>query len=240
MKKDISVAFGPLVKARFLERPNRFVVHCRVESSGDEVTAHLADPGRLKELLVPGALLFLRPSENPQRSTKWTVVLVEAPGSLLVSLQSTLVNQLTGKALQAHAVPALTGWSVVRPEYSWGSSRFDFLLESAAGKKLLLEVKSCTLVQDGTALFPDAVTERGARHLRELTELQRQGDYQTAVLFVIQRSDALRFAPAVHIDARFAEALRQAHAAGVRILAYNCVIDEEGITWGQELPVQLV
>lgn len=239
MRSSLTLEFGPLVKARFVERPNRFVVQCKLEHSEEMVTAHLADPGRLKELLVPGALLYLRRAQSKTRKTKWSVILVQAQGSVLVSLQSTLVNHLAAAALQEKAVAALAQWDLVRAEFAHGNSRFDFLLASAKGEKLLLEVKSCTLVNEGMAMFPDAVTARGARHLKELAQHQFGGIYRGAVMFVVQRSDAQAFRPAAHIDPHFAEALSIASRSGVQVLAYNCRVDETGITWGQKLPVHL-
>jgi len=240
VQHDLFLEFGPLVPAYFLARPNRFLVHCQLEQSGELVEAHLADPGRLKELLLPGALLYLRRSTNPKRRTKWSVMLIQAPGPVLVSLQSTLVNQLAARALAQKAIPALAPWDLVRAEYAYGGSRFDFLLENGRGERLLLEVKSCTLVQDGTAMFPDAVTARGAKHVLKLAELQKEGAFRGGVLFVVQRSDAVVFRPASHIDPKFAQALSAAHRAGVYVAAYNSRVEERCITWGQELPVQLV
>ncbi len=239
MLSSISLEFGPLVPARFVERPNRFVVHCRLESSGELVAAHLADPGRLKELLVPDARLYLRQAAEPTRKTRWSVILVQAASSVLVSLQSALVNHLAAEALRRGAIAELAEWHVLRSEYTQGGSRFDFLLENDGGERLLLEVKSCTLVQEGTALFPDAVTARGTRHVQELTELQSTGEFQGGVLFVVQRADAKTFSPAAQIDPRFAQALRRAQQAGVRVLSYNCTVEETAITWGHRLPVDL-
>lgn len=210
LQEKFSIEFGELTTAIFIERPNRFLVSCRLET-GEVVEAHLADPGRLKELLLPGALLYLRFVDNPKRKTKWSVILVKAPGKdTLVSLQSTLANRIARKALEHGAILELADWQVVRPEYSLGKSRWDFLLEDKQENKLLLEVKSCTLVHDGVAMFPDAVTERGKKHLQELTQLHTSGDFACAVLFVVQRNDAKVFKPAQHIDPAFAEALRVA------------------------------
>jgi sugar fermentation stimulation protein A len=239
VQSSLFLDFGPLVRARFLERPHRFSVRCRLEDGGETVEAHLADPGRLQELLVPDALLFLSPADNPARKTKWSAVLVESSQSVLVSLRSALVNELVSAALRAKAVTELASWDLVRSEFPHGGSRFDFLLAREGGERLLLEVKSCSLVEDGLAMFPDAVTARGTKHLQELAELQAEGAFQAAVLFVVQRSDARAFRPAVHIDPRFAAALRLAGQAGVRVLAYNCRVEEKGISWGHQLPVQL-
>lgn len=235
----ISIQFGDLVEATFLERPNRFIVLCCLVEQNQVVEAHLADPGRLKELLLPGARLYLRHSNQPHRKTKWSVVLVEASDGLtLVSVQSTLVNQLTALALEKDGLPELGAWNLVRPEYSYDGSRWDFLLENSQAEQLLLEVKSCSLVHDGVAMFPDAVTERGKRHVQELTRLHAEGVFSTAVLFVIQRSDAHIFRPADHIDPAFGQALRAANLEGVQVLVRDTVVSTTGIDWGRALPVK--
>jgi sugar fermentation stimulation protein A len=155
----------------------------------------------------------------------------------LVSLQTTLANRLTAKALAAGAIEELAGWEVKRAEYTYGRSRWDFYLEGLAQERLLLEVKSCTLVSEGIAMFPDAITERGKRHVQELTRLKLGGEFETAVLFVVQRADGERFRPAKQIDPAFSEALRTANDQGVKLIVYNSLVDLAGITWGRQLPV---
>lgn len=238
MSPKISIPFADLTRATFLERPNRFIVRCSLEESNKIVEAHLADPGRLLELLVPGAPLYLRQSSDPKRKTKWSVILVEADGQgTLVSLQSTLVNSLTALVLQEKALPELAQWEYRRQEYSYAGARWDFLLQNEQGKQLLLEVKSCSLVHSGLAMFPDAVTERGKRHVQKLTELHRQGELEAAILFVVQRSDAKAFRPASHIDPNFSKALVQAFEQGVQVFVYNCQVHKTGIDWGRALPI---
>lgn len=240
LQPDVFLRFGPLEKAFFIERPNRFLICGRMAKTGNTVTAHLADPGRLRELLVKGAVLYLRRANAPQRKTKWSAVLVEAPNGVLVSLQSTLVNKLTGIALQKQALKELNPWRFVRSEFTLGNSRWDFLLEKVEGKKqLILEVKSVSLVKQGVALFPDAVTKRGRRHLEELAYLQEQTDFDTAVLFLVQRSDALKFRPADDIDPLFGERLRRADHKGVKILVRDCQVTLESVHLGKPLSAEL-
>ena len=258
---------GPLEDARFLERPNRFLVLCRLERSGEVVAAHLADPGRLREILLPGRRSRLRPerlSERPpprtalaqppggrlspetgrtpgtakgrDRATAWTALLVESPaGAGLVSLHTTLPNRLVRQALEAGVLHELAGWSLERAEVPLGRSRIDFLLRRAA-QRLALEVKSVTLVEDGMALFPDAVTARGARHVRELSELATRPDWQAAILFVVQRADAHGVRAAAAIDPVFAAALEDARRAGVHVFARRCRVALEGVELGEALP----
>ena len=231
----IRVAWGaPLVEARFVHRPNRFVVHAEVD--GREVVTHLADPGRLEELLVPGRRMGLRPeAPSPSRKTGWTSLLVESPdGAGWVSLNTTMPNRLILKALQAGVLEEFAGWSYAAREVRYGGSRLDFLLERD-GRRLYIEAKSVTLVEDGVALFPDAVTARGARHVRELMDAVAEG-HEAAVLFVLQRPDAQRIVAARSIDPVFSDTLAQAEAAGVRVLGRRCSVDWEGITLREAVP----
>lgn len=234
----VRVGWGrSLVEGRFLERPNRFVVHAEVE--GREVVAHLADPGRLKELLLPGARLGLRPEPpSPTRKTRWTALLVEAPGTDAegwVSVNTTMPNRLVDEALRRGVLEELEGWSYVRREVRYGRSRLDFLLEDGDGRSLYVETKSVTLVEDSVALFPDAVTARGARHVEELAAAVAEG-HEAAVLFVLQRPDARRIVAARAIDPVFSDTLARAEAAGVRILGRRCRVGWEGIELGGPVP----
>lgn len=226
---------APLVEARFVHRPNRFVVHAHVEGEG-EVVAHLADPGRLRELLVPGRRVGLRPEPaSPTRSTRWTALLVEsADGGGWVSVNTTMPNLLVRRALADGALEEFAGWRLGRWEVPFGDSRLDFLLEGPEGGRLYVEAKSVTLVEDGVALFPDAVTARGARHLEELVRAVGEG-HEAAVLFVLQRTDARRIVAARSIDPVFADALAAAAQAGVRVLGRRCSVTWEGIGLGERV-----
>lgn len=236
---------APLVAARFLRRPNRFVVHGLLEAEGEgdgegrEVVAHLADPGRLKELLIPGARMGLRPeSPSPTRKTRFTAMLVEAPegdGGDWVSVNTTVPNLLVRRALADGMLEEFAGWRLVRHEVPWGSSRLDFLLEDDENRHLYVEAKSVTLVDDGVALFPDAVTARGARHLEELMDAVDEG-HEAAVLFVLQRPDASRIVAARSIDPVFSETLARAQQAGVRVLGRRCAVRWDGIRLGGPVP----
>lgn len=243
MHRPVSVHFTTaLQEARFIERPNRFLVRCELclpqaESGRRTVDAHLPDPGRLKELLIPGCKIWLRPASSPHRKTKWSAVLVETPDKRrLVSLDATLPNRLIEKAIIAQALEELAGWTLVQSEFSMNRSRWDFLLKSADGEQLCLEVKSVTLVENGTARFPDAVTARGARHVRELMALSQKEGWQSAVLFVVQREDATRIQVAQAIDPHFARVLEQARQAGVRIFGRKCQVTLQKITLSTAIP----
>jgi len=230
----VSLSLKDLVEAVFMERLNRFVIRCRLGNG--HVDAHLADPGRLRELLVPGRHVWLQPAANPGRKTGWSAVLVETENNGLVSLVSALPNALVKAALANKAIPELSSWSLIRAEYPVGRHRFDFLLQRGP-ERMLLEVKSVTLVENSVGLFPDAVTLRGRRHLDSLAELTQSGEYQGAVLFVAQRSDAAYITAASHIDPRFAAAFTAARRAGVQYYGLSCRVSVDRIALEKTLPV---
>lgn len=229
----VSIALPPdLCEATFVARPNRFLLHCALPGEDGPVEVHLADPGRLKELLLPGRRVWVRPAASAGRRTAWSAVLVESPDHEgLVSVDTTLPNRLIGRALETGALQEFEGWTLDRREAPLGSSRIDFLL-ARGDERLALEVKSVTLVEDGVALFPDAVTARGARHVRELAEAATRPGWHAAVLFVLQRPDAHRIEAARSIDPAFADALAEARAAGVRVLGRRCRVTLEVIELG--------
>jgi sugar fermentation stimulation protein A len=227
------VAFAPLVRAAFVERPNRFLVVADLD--GVRVRAASRDPGRLGELLVPGAELRLARSPGKHRKTAFTLTLVRHEGTW-VSLIPDLANGILAAALARRGVRGLRA-SVLRREVSVGRSRFDFLLEVSA-RPVLAEVKSATLVVGGRALFPDAPTSRGVRHLLELTAHRRKGG-ESLVVFLVQRSDCRVLSPNARRDPAFAEALKGAVRSGVRVLCYRCAVEPRGCTLLGPIPLDL-
>jgi sugar fermentation stimulation protein A len=231
---------GPLIETRFIERPNRFLIRCGPAAAGSDTVfeAHMADPGRLRELLVPGRRVWLRQAVGaPHRRTRWSAVLVESPeGTGLVSIDTTLPNRLILQALQADALAEFDGWTLDGREVTLGSSRIDFVLRNDSGRRLALEVKSVTLVEDGVALFPDAVTARGARHVRELAMLAARDDWDAAIMFVLQRPDASHILAAADIDPVFAATLAAAKAAGVRVYGRRCTVSLQCLTLADPVP----
>jgi sugar fermentation stimulation protein A len=235
---------GRIVEATFLARPNRFLVEA--ELGGAVVQAHLADRGRLKETLVPGARLLLAHRPGAGRKTQYQAVaaiLPEPPADRgpsagrserLAGLDTHLPTRLVLAALRAGAVPRLAGYTAIRPEATVGASRFDFLLEGEAGR-CVLEVKSAGLVQGSVALFPDAPTSRGRRHLEELAALAREGT-RAAVLFIAQ-GEAREVRMNTAIDPAFAEELARSAASGVEVFAHACPLSRDGIVWGPEIGV---
>jgi sugar fermentation stimulation protein A len=198
-----------LKKARFGERPNRFLVHC-LSDSGEAIEAYLPNPGRLWELLFPGVILYLtdEPGQTgvraPSRKTQHTVLAVERDGEPIF-LHTHLTNRVARFLLENKRIPGLEGTEVARAEVPVGNSRFDFLLDKN-GSEIYLEVKSCTLFGNGTAMFPDAVTERGRRHLLELETFHRKG-LRPVVLFLVHTQRVTCFMPDYHTDLAFSQAL---------------------------------
>lgn len=222
--------------ARFLSRPNRFIAH--MEQDGRIVTAHIKNTGRCAELLLPGAKAYLEYSPNPARKTPCDLVAVEKerPGlpPLLVNIDSAAPNAVAAEWLSSGGLGALEG---LRPEYALGGSRFDFYAEQR-GRPLLVEVKGCTLEREGAALFPDAPTLRGLRHVRELTALAAQG-WRCCVLFVLPMKGARRFAPNRAVQPAFADALQAAANAGVEVLARDCLVAPASLHIDAAVPVEL-
>ena len=227
---------GPLIKGRFHSRTNRFLTV--VEINGELVQSHLPDPGRLKELLLPDAELYLRPvSDAIPRKTRFTTVMVCHKGQF-ISLVSTLPNQFVKESLIKNNLPMFRNYKLIRSEVTVGKHRFDFLLESPKGNPFYLEIKSVTYVENGIAQFPDAVTERGARHAMALAELVAQGN-KAGILFVCQRRDGKLFKPMWKRDPKFGEALVQAYNCGVKVWCVTCAVTLKSITLLREIPVNL-
>lgn len=226
---------SPLRPAAFLRRDNRF--RAAVLLDGCEAAAHVPNSGRLGELFVPGARCYVTPNRHPGR-TSHVLRLVEFAGTL-VSVDARLPGPLFVDAYERCRLGDLfLGYSRLQQEVVRGKSRLDFLLTGPDGGRLWVEAKSVTLINNGVALFPDAPTARGARHLRELTAAVQAGD-RAAVVFVVQRVDAAAFAPHLAADPSFAATLLEAAAAGVRVSAYRCAVNPEGIEICGEIPVHL-
>ena len=219
--------------ARFLSRPNRFVAF--VELDGAVHKVHVKNTGRCRELLVPGATVYLARGDNPDRKTAYDLVAVEK-GPLLVNMDSQAPNRVFAQWARAgHFRPGLT---LLRPETVWGHSRFDFYWESDTGRRGFAEVKGVTLEENGHARFPDAPTLRGVKHLEELT-LCRQAGFEATVCFVVQMDGMTDVAPNDATHPAFGEALRRAAAAGVEVLALGCRVTPHSLEPGDPLPVCL-
>lgn len=224
---------GRILKGTFLDRPNRFLG--RVETSGRERLCYIPNPGRMLELLQPGVEVYLREEPGLGRKTGCDLILVKR--GVLVSIDSRAPNRLAEEAIRAGLLPQFSGYGLMRAEYPYEESRVDFLL-SQGDRRMLLEVKSCTLVQGGRALFPDAPTQRGRKHLRTLIAALERG-LEASFLFVVQRMDAEGFSPNDETDPDFGEVLREASSKGVKVCAYNCRVSLEEIRLLSRLPIVL-
>lgn len=208
-----------LIVGEFVERPNRFLVMFEKENGKIREMAHLRDPGRLTELLIPGVKLLLREvKSNPNRKTKYDVIAVYNQDTWIL-INSGFHSDIAEDLIESGVIKELNRYSVGRREFAYGKSRLDFLLDSDEGQ-MLLEVKGCTLVEDGVAKFPDAPTIRGKKHLDELAGSRHDG-YESAVLFLILREDAKEFKPNKKMDPDFTAALKNAESNGVQIFAYT-------------------
>lgn len=224
--------YGKILPARFLSRPNRFVA--RVEAEGEELVCHVKNTGRCRELLVPGATVWLEESPNPSRKTKFDLVAVEK-GDRLINMDAQAPNKVFGE--WASAGGFREGLTLLRPETTYGSSRFDFYWESSKSRGFV-EVKGVTLEEDGIVRFPDAPTLRGVKHLDELVKAREAG-YEAAVCFVIQMENVRWFAPNDETHPEFGQALRRAAQAGVEILAMDCAVTPQSLTMGKPVPIRL-
>lgn len=209
-------------KAVFLERPNRFIAY--VEREGEKETVHVKNTGRCAELLVPGAQVYIQRSVNPERKTKWDLIGVEK-GERMINMDSQIPNRVVEEWIRDGNL--VEGATLIRPETTFGSSRFDLYVE-AEGRRIFIEVKGVTLEENGVCRFPDAPSERAVRHLEELERAEREG-YETYVFFVIQMKGVKYFTPNTDTHPAFAKALRKAAKNGVRVLAYDCVVTGDSI-----------
>ena len=227
-----AMRYEKMEPAVFLERPNRFVAY--VERAGRREICHVKNTGRCRELLVPGAELYVQRSDNPARKTALDLIAVKK-GSQWVNMDSQAPNKAAGEWLRQGGLGCRK--ITIRPEYKYGDSRFDFFLE-ADGRKAFMEVKGVTLEEDGIARFPDAPTERGVKHIRELIRCLDAG-YEAYVFFVIQMKGVRAFEPNDRTHPAFGEALREAAKKGVQILAYDCVVRPDEMSIDQRIEVWL-
>ncbi len=198
---------------------------------------YLADSGRLPLIVKQGRTIFYKPAGRKDRKTTGTAVLARSSGEL-ISINSHRANDVVFQGMKNDEFPELIPWNIEQREYSWQNSRFDFLLEKS-GEKLLLEVKSVTLVQNSTAYFPDAPTERGRRHVRELIEWSSENNKKGMILFLLGRNDADIFTPCKEIDPDFASVLSRAARENVKILAYRSRINLRHIRPGNRIKIAL-
>ena len=216
-----------ITPAKFISRPNRFIAN--IELDGKELSVHVKNTGRCRELLIPGCEVYLEKSENPERKTPYDLVAVKKDDKI-INIDSQAPNAVVKEYLNS-----LGEYSLVKPEYKYGDSRIDFYMEKksdaatdAEPERYLMEVKGCTLFRDGVGYFPDAPTERGAKHLRELTAAVKKG-YHAMIAFVIQGEGISEVKPNTDTDPEFVKAFEKAKKAGVEIVFYKCKITADSI-----------
>lgn len=223
--------YANMVPGIFLSRPNRFIAH--VEIDGQAEVVHVKNTGRCRELLPPGAQVWCQQSGNPSRKTKYDLITVRK-GPRLINMDSQAPNTAAKEWLRSGGLGSIED---LRAETVHGDSRFDFSF-TKDGKQCFLEVKGVTLENEGICAFPDAPTQRGAKHLRGLEKAVQKG-YGGYVLFVIQMSDVQYLHPNDATDPDFSKALREAAAAGVNVIAMDCTVTENTMTIRKEIPVVL-
>ena len=207
-------------RAAFIDRPNRFIAH--VELDGCEQTVHVKNTGRCKELLIPGAEVWLSASDNPARKTAYDMIAVRKSNGLLVNIDSQAPNAVAREWL------AVQGFDVIRPEFQYGQSRLDFMMERG-DERFLMEVKGCTLERDGIGYFPDAPTQRGTKHLHELANAV---GFHPILMFVIQMDGITEVRGNQETDPAFCKALEDAVEAGVKVIFLPCHVEPDSLSYG--------
>jgi sugar fermentation stimulation protein A len=226
----------PLLPGKLLRRYKRFLADVAL-ADGREVTAHCMNPGSMKGLVAEQSPVWLTPHDDPKRKLQWTWQ-IASEGAVPVGVNTNLPNGLIAGAVQAGAIPSLSGYTAHRREVKYGAegSRIDLLAEGHPDdpRPCYIEIKSVTLAVGGVAMFPDAVTKRGLKHLRELERVVSAGG-RAVMFYLVQRGDCGRFAPAEHIDPAYAAGVGRAKAAGVEVEVWTAAVTPDGITLGAPL-----
>ena len=226
-----------LIEGRLIKRYKRFLADIEL-ANGDIITAHTANTGSMSGCSTPGSRVWLRDSGNPKRKYPLSWELVEVSAGVIVGINTALPNKLVPEAIEQGIIGELQGYSHMQAEVPYGNenSRIDLLLQDEAGNQCYVEIKNVTLVEDGTAFFPDAVSERGSKHLRELIEMHKQG-HRSVIFYCVQRKDAEQLRPADKIDPKYGQTLRMAIQSGVEALAYRAVVGNREVLLASRLPV---
>jgi sugar fermentation stimulation protein A len=214
--------YDNIVKGKFIARPNRFIAH--IEINGKIEVCHVKNTGRCKELLIPSAIVFVQENDNAKRKTKFSLISV-IKENRIINIDSQVPNKIVYEWISNGNL--LNDITLIKPETKYNNSRFDFYVETK-NKKIFIEVKGVTLENQGVVKFPDAPTERGLKHVKELCDCVKEG-YDAYIIFVVQMKDVLHFEPNVETHKEFAEALKEAKKRGVNILAVNCEVKENSI-----------
>jgi len=229
------MVYKNIVEGIFIKRPNRFVAHVLI--NGKEEIVHVKNTGRCKELLVPGAKVILEDClHHKNRKTRYSLIAVWK-GHMLVNMDSQVPNDVVFEALKEGKIEGLEDLTLIKREVAFGNSRYDIYFESK-NEKGFIEVKGVTLEINGISMFPDAPTERGTRHILELTEAVKEG-YKGVVLFLIQMKGPTVFQPNWEMDISFSQAIRFAYDNGVNVLAYDSIVTENSIVLGKQVKIDL-
>ena len=227
----------PLIRGTLIKRYKRFLADIKLDS-GELITAHCPNSGSMKGCAIEGAPVWLSVSDNPKRKYKHTWELIQSPSSM-IGINTMVPNRLVKRAVENDLIDELRGYETVQAEIKTSDhTRLDLMLESKKKRKCYVEIKNCTLVEEGVAMFPDAVTTRGQKHLEELENLVSKG-HRGVIFYLIQRMDARLFKPADAIDPVYGEKLRQVIKNGVQIVTRDVMIDQKMICIGRSIPVSL-
>ena len=214
--------YNNILEGKFISRPNRFIAH--IEINGKVEICHVKNTGRCKELLTPNAIVFVEENNNPKRKTKFSLIGV-IKGKRMINMDSQVTNKVVHEwILKGNLITEVT---LIKPEKKYNNSRFDFYIETE-NRKIFIEVKGVTLESEGIVKFPDAPTERGVKHVKELCDCIKDG-YEAYIIFVIQMKDVLHFEPNIETHKEFAEVLKEAAKKGVNIIAVDCEVKEDSI-----------
>lgn len=227
--------YQKIVEGRFIKRINRFIAEVEIQGVIEKV--HVKNTGRCKELFIEGQKVYLEPSSNPDRKTKFSLISIYK-GPLLVNIDSQVPNKVIYDAILNKEIEGFDDLVTLKREVTYEQSRFDLYFKRDNGKEGFIEIKGVTLEEDGIARFPDAPTTRGTKHVNELTKAVTEG-YDSYVIFLIQLKPIKYFTPNSITDPDFSDALKSAHENGVTILAYDALISKTGIEIGKSIPVKL-
>ncbi|HZJ58041.1 MAG TPA: DNA/RNA nuclease SfsA [Clostridia bacterium] len=226
--------YNGIRRAKFIDRPNRFIAN--VELDGKREMVHVKNTGRCREIFVEGTTVILEEGKNPNRKTRYSII-GGYKGDLLINTDSQVPNAVVYEAITQNKIEEVQNVTKVKREVTFANSRFDIYFEDMS-RKGFIEVKGVTLEYDGVCMFPDAPTQRGARHVHELIEAKRQG-YHSYIIFLVQMEGMKCFTPNYRMDPEFGEALKTAHSRGVKILVYDSVVGEDEIAIGNSLGFHL-
>ena len=236
-QKDDGLKWPPLISGKLVQRYKRFLADVRL-NSGKIVTAHCPNTGSMTGCCEAGRPVYLSQQDNPRRKLKYTWELIDMPASM-VGVNTLVPNRLVAHSVAAGRISELARYDDLQREVRVGNhSRIDLLLTASGRRHCYIEIKNCTLVRDGVALFPDAVTSRGRKHLQELEKKAAAGS-RSVIFFFIQRQDAKQFQPADSIDPAYGRSLRRAVRKGVELLAYDVAVDLDGIRLRRRVPCRL-